>query len=455
MNRKKQITTLILFIFSFNLFGQTVGKDWGIAVSETMASNMTLAMFNRFVFRFDFAQTTPDVIHDHLTTAWVWDQDQFAVNQLGHPYQGSFYFTSGRANNLGFYQSLACSVLGSVTWEYFAETDQQSLNDLICTTFGSAALGEVFHRTYLETSRFNKPLSFIVSPMDFINEKITKHTPVRDNKIGITKYEIYEQIGFLKDNAISDEEVRFDTKSIPMIFTGGFNMVYGDPFVSKSDIPFSYYIFNLEGGGNKNFYEVKTDIMGSLFRIGEKDYIDSRAAGGIDMLFDVNWTKLSAYSSNGIGFYLVTEEFYPFDININRVLTVNCSIFSAGDYYKLYRGYIEPPNDGDEHRLYNYGYGFCAWYKSEMSLNRFGKLLFSFKSTGIFDIPSAVPDGACYGYNLIFDYKLSYEHLVTEILSFGVSGNIYIKYENITRQEDMIQHTYMLNLYSKQTLKKL
>ena len=39
------------------------------------------------------------------------------------------------------------TAFGSGTWEYFGETNHASLNDLINTTLGGIALGEMFHRT--------------------------------------------------------------------------------------------------------------------------------------------------------------------------------------------------------------------------------------------------------------------------------------------------------------------
>ena len=82
-----------------------------------------------------------------MEQGWVWDLDDFVVNQFGHPYQGSNYFTTGRANGLSFRESAAVTAFGSATWEYYGETNSPSLNDLINTTLGGIALGEMFHRT--------------------------------------------------------------------------------------------------------------------------------------------------------------------------------------------------------------------------------------------------------------------------------------------------------------------
>jgi hypothetical protein len=65
---------------------------------------------------------------------------------FGHPYHGSLYFNAGRANGLDFWESAPLAFLGSLTWEYFGETYQPSMNDLYNTGFGGIVLGEVYHR---------------------------------------------------------------------------------------------------------------------------------------------------------------------------------------------------------------------------------------------------------------------------------------------------------------------
>ena len=93
------------------------------------------------------AKITPKTWWTNMKQGWVWDLDDFLVNQIGHPYQGSNYFNAGRANGLSFWESAGMTAFGSGTWEYFGETNHASLNDLINTTLGGIALGEMLHRT--------------------------------------------------------------------------------------------------------------------------------------------------------------------------------------------------------------------------------------------------------------------------------------------------------------------
>ena len=92
------------------------------------------------------ARVTPKTWWANMENGWVWDLDDFVVNQIGHPYQGNNYYNAGRANGLSFYESAAMAAFGSATWEYYGETNHASLNDFINTTLGGIAIGEVLHR---------------------------------------------------------------------------------------------------------------------------------------------------------------------------------------------------------------------------------------------------------------------------------------------------------------------
>lgn len=117
----------------------------GRALWQTTAINVVYGLANLIRGQVT-GRITPASWWDNMENGWVWDLDDFTVNQIGHPYQGSNYFNAGRANGLSFYESAAIAAFGSSTWEYFGETNKPSLNDFINTTLGGIALGEMFHR---------------------------------------------------------------------------------------------------------------------------------------------------------------------------------------------------------------------------------------------------------------------------------------------------------------------
>ena len=121
-------------------------RSVGRAVFQSTMINVFYGLAN-LLRGHDTAKVTPEAWWTNMKQGWVWDLNDFPVNQIGHPYQGNNYFTAGRANGLSFYESSAVAAFGSATWEYFGETNSASLNDFINTTLGGIALGEMFHRT--------------------------------------------------------------------------------------------------------------------------------------------------------------------------------------------------------------------------------------------------------------------------------------------------------------------
>ena len=121
-------------------------RSVGKALWQTTFVNVVYGLGN-LIRGQDTAKITPETWWHNMEQGWVWDLDDFVVNQFGHPYQGSNYYNTGRANGLSFWESAAVTAFGSATWEYYGETNFASLNDLINTTLGGIALGEMFHRT--------------------------------------------------------------------------------------------------------------------------------------------------------------------------------------------------------------------------------------------------------------------------------------------------------------------
>ena len=82
------------------------------------------------------------VVHEQ----WGIDEDAFAVNQLGHPYQGSMYHGFARSTGLNYWQSLLYDNVGSFLWEMGGETTAPSINDQIASGIGGSFFGEALFR---------------------------------------------------------------------------------------------------------------------------------------------------------------------------------------------------------------------------------------------------------------------------------------------------------------------
>jgi hypothetical protein len=148
------------------------GPHFWQAAAGVAAANLIPWAYNSFIQRWPWARVGTRSWGENLRRGPVWDDNSFHVNQFSHPYHGTFYHNSARGSGFGFWASVPFVAAGSATWEFFGETITASLNDLISTTLGGVALGEVTYRlsTLLRANRartgFGREVgAFTLSPM--------------------------------------------------------------------------------------------------------------------------------------------------------------------------------------------------------------------------------------------------------------------------------------------------
>ena len=117
-----------------------------LAVGEALLVNLVVNRADAWVLGEAWARSGWRTWSRNIRLGWEWDENNFSTNLFAHPYHGSLYFNSGRANGLDYWESATLALLGSWTWEYFGETNRPSLNDFFMTSLGGIALGEMFHR---------------------------------------------------------------------------------------------------------------------------------------------------------------------------------------------------------------------------------------------------------------------------------------------------------------------
>jgi hypothetical protein len=121
-------------------------KSYGAAALEILAFQVVLNRVDHAFVKPDDYRVTMGSVRRNLHSSWVEDRDPFAINQMGHPYQGSVYFNLARSNGLTFWESLGYAFAGSAVWEVAGETTPPSRNDQITTSFGGSFLGEALYR---------------------------------------------------------------------------------------------------------------------------------------------------------------------------------------------------------------------------------------------------------------------------------------------------------------------
>lgn len=179
--RRAAVALLADSTYYFNGPESRIKRPWRAAL-QTVTINVGVHSFDRFVMNEDFAQVRFKDIWRNLTHHMVWDNDQFSTNLFAHPYHGSLYYSAARSNGLNIYQSLPYSIAGSLMWEYAGEKEPPAINDLMATSIGGVALGEVSYRlsnlilndNVRGFSRFFRELfSAVVNPMRGLNRVVT------------------------------------------------------------------------------------------------------------------------------------------------------------------------------------------------------------------------------------------------------------------------------------------
>ncbi|HEU4689784.1 MAG TPA: DUF3943 domain-containing protein [Vicinamibacterales bacterium] len=239
----------------------------------------------------DTAKITPETWWINMKRGWEWDLDDFAVNQIGHPYQGNNYFTTGRANGLNFWESAGLTAFGSGTWEYFGETNQASLNDFINTTLGGIALGEMFHRTAWlvrntqatgRSRMWNEIGAMALDPMSglmrFMSgdasrvvEKPAEMVP--DSLSTVMSFGTLWR-GSNTEAVESDTYGFFET-----------DLLYGDIISGASRVPYDAFAVRLSFGGGSGFSEARvrgrlfsTPLGGTMFTIAQRYQFNNNPA---------------------------------------------------------------------------------------------------------------------------------------------------------------------------------
>ena len=124
-------------------------KRYWQAAAEVTGINIGVQLFDRYALNSDFAQTTLRTLRRNFTDGMVWDNDFFITNMFAHPYHGNLYFNAARSNGLSFWESAPFALAGSAMWEFLGETEPPAINDIIATSCGGMAIGEMAHRLSL------------------------------------------------------------------------------------------------------------------------------------------------------------------------------------------------------------------------------------------------------------------------------------------------------------------
>jgi hypothetical protein len=118
-----------------------------------------------------------------------WDQDQFYLNYIAHPYWGAGYYVRARERGYDERLSFWYSAAMSTAFEFGAEAlfERPSLQDLVVTPVAGAILGEYFMRVRARVAARNPP----GEPVPFSDRAILALT----DPIGAINHQVQSWLG--------------------------------------------------------------------------------------------------------------------------------------------------------------------------------------------------------------------------------------------------------------------
>ena len=123
-----------------------VRRSPGLAVGELLVDLAIASFQNEYFHDSNYVQVSPRTWWRNLERGFEFDDNKFDTNNFYHPWNGALFFSAGRSTGLGFWESSSLAVAGSLLWECCGETLQMSANDMLSTSLGGVAMGEMIHR---------------------------------------------------------------------------------------------------------------------------------------------------------------------------------------------------------------------------------------------------------------------------------------------------------------------
>lgn len=270
-------------------------KSYVIPSLEIPAFILVLNGYDRLVYGPEVYGVTPRTIRDHaLHGPWVVDQDSFAINQIGHPYQGAMYYGFARSANLNYWEGLLYSNAGSLLWETAGERSDPSLNDQVASGTAGSFIGEALFRLanlVLEEggpapNRWRKLAAGVISPPTMLNRILfgDRYGPVLESRHPALASCLALGVGFnATDHAAGSGETLARAASY-----ADYRIAYGLPGKPGYRYlrPFDYFDFEIdsiaESGRQYNSAMIRGLLFGAPYGAGD----DYRGVWGLYGTFD-------------------------------------------------------------------------------------------------------------------------------------------------------------------------
>jgi hypothetical protein len=398
-------------------------KNYLLPIGEIIVLNIGVWSMSRYISPQPWARISINSVKENWKHQWVWDADHFSTNQLMHPYHGNLYFNLARSNGLNFWESAPYSLAGSFMWEMCMELNYPSRNDLITTTMGGIALGEMTYRLSSKildertagSERVWREIgAFLLSPMRGVNRLFR-------GEMGKVKQKSSYEIEDVYSSVSVGPSLYYEPGKM---YSGNGNaslrldLYYGNPYAEKTRKPYDFFnvktIFNF---GTQPFVN-QVNVYGFLFGKNLKYKDDQKILVGLFQHFDYfNNTGYEVFGQSlgpGIMYKFPTNPKVDFQTSLHLtgiILGGGSNIPEAFKYEA----------DGTAYRDYNFSVGFASKFETLLNLKSRAYLFI-----GLYNFQFYTEDGADGTDNLlIFNPRIGFA--VTPTMYVGSEINAYTR----------------------------
>ncbi len=479
-NIKKQVAdnnTKITFDSTKLLSGTTteytedgqVKKHYFTALGAMLLDNIFISSYNRFVSKAHWAQVTWDDAKEFYKHDMEWDTDWYWTNFVLHPYQGSLYYMGARSANLNAGESFAVTVLGSTIWEYFCETNAPSKNDMVYTTVGAFAVGEMLYRLSIEAEPKSRLARRIINPDSMFTEWVTGEAP-RGTTGNIDSFSLRFIAGTTHAHTAFEKVFSNDTEIFPVFAGPEFAVVYNDPYGWDSNTPYSQFELTMgaqfgAGSGegesklNEKFmYDIHITSNGMLFSRAVNWGDNKDTTIGLIFDYDFIWHSFIELSSLSPGFAIKQRINHHGGSKSEWQIHIDALMLGTTDYYYYRRdGALEPKGiisaPDYTFRDYNYTYGNETVLKYKYTGKNGWILDTDFHGYAMRVFCNQLQLNMTSGWELIGIATVNAELPVNEKVNIGLGNQVYLKKTIYDEIPEIFQTVYTGSIFARLKLK--
>ena len=357
---------LLTLLMNVSIIAQEQPADSSIshphrnALIHTLAQPTFIWATNWYLLDQFWADISIKTLQNNIEAGWVWDEDGFDVNQVGHPTQGALVYTAARAQGLSYWESIAYPTLASLIWELGMENESPSINDMITTPMSGVAFGEIIHRLSALTlgSGHAKPLSRqiltgLINPMGYGVNRLIIGKSIHQNFSG-------QPTNLLSELAVGGgpgyHETSGPSQNVPRRFIR-FSLIYGNPLAQTGNFkPFDNFNFVTILNFNRTDYVGEIYASGMLGKLYSRYTEQSKLVVAVFQNYDFMNQDDYKVSSSSVGPGII----HAYSLSPALILGTHVN----GSF--IFMGSAGDISDDLEVRDYHFGQGFSTKFMSRL-----------------------------------------------------------------------------------------